>query len=47
MLGDGLHESGTDMFGFSNPEVDKLVQVRIIRNLLFLYGSFRPSSYRH
>ncbi|CAG7867523.1 unnamed protein product [Brassica rapa] len=26
MLGDGLHESGTDMFGFSNPEVDKLVQ---------------------
>lgn len=26
MLGEGLHESGTDMFGFSNPEVDKLVQ---------------------
>ncbi|CAA0170102.1 Histone-lysine N-methyltransferase ATX2 [Arabidopsis thaliana] len=26
VLGEGLHESGTDMFGFSNPEVDKLIQ---------------------
>ncbi|CAA7026483.1 unnamed protein product [Microthlaspi erraticum] len=26
MLGKGLYESGTDMFGFSNPEVDKLLQ---------------------
>uniref|UniRef100_A0A1J3GP59 Histone-lysine N-methyltransferase ATX2 n=1 Tax=Noccaea caerulescens TaxID=107243 RepID=A0A1J3GP59_NOCCA len=26
MLGKGLDESGTDMFGFSNPEVDKLLQ---------------------
>lgn len=39
-MGDGLHESGTDMFGFSHPEVDKLVQVRIIRNLLFFSWKF-------
>ncbi|CAH2038811.1 unnamed protein product [Thlaspi arvense] len=26
ILGEGLHQSGAHMFGFSNPEVDKLVQ---------------------
>jgi hypothetical protein len=38
VLGEGLHESGTDMFGFSNPEVDKLIQVCLLESEIICGG---------
>lgn len=48
VLGKGLHESGTDMFGFSNPEVDKLIQVFFFLDLklfvvVLVLSHFAPS----
>ncbi|XP_010522208.1 PREDICTED: histone-lysine N-methyltransferase ATX2 isoform X2 [Tarenaya hassleriana] len=47
VLGEGTHGSGTDMFGFSNPEVNKLIQGLLKSRPLSKFASCKHSSGRY